>query len=226
MTYSTKKLGELIASVIKTLVFLFQKKTNNPVKVDEPKEQKLPIEIKEPPIEIKEPVVIETKNIEQEVKKDFVLEFIKGDAHLADNPIVKKIREIIRDEFNLGKLGECLNCTEYVQFRVKQKLGIDIKWPSDRPRHGGKWASVFERNNLYKILDLPKINCAVSFTTGISNNPEINEVGHVAFVEKINDDESIEISEVNWPNQGKYNERRLEKLQWKDKYKCRFIDFN
>lgn len=151
--------------------------------------------------------------------------FQKGEANLAVSPLVKKLRETIRDEFGLGRSGDCLNCTEYVQFSVKQKLNIDIKWPSERPRNGGKWAEILQRNNLYKILDAPKIHCAASFTTGISSNPKINEVGHVAFIEKVNDDGSVEISEANWPNQGKYSERKLEKWQWRDKYKCRFIDF-
>jgi len=212
-----QKMGELINGFVKTLALLFQKKVNTYTKFDEFKQKS--------PIEIKKPIVTETKNIEQEAKKDFILELIKGEAHLVDNPIAKKIRELIKDEFGLGKSGDCLNCTEYVQFRVKQKVGIDIKWPSDRPRNGGRWAVIFEKNNVYKTLDFPKINCAVSFTGGISNNSEINAIGHVAFVERVNDDSSIEISEANWPNQGKYNERRLERWQWKDKYKCRFIDF-
>lgn len=216
--WPTKNQVGVIVEFFKTLVLLFQKKQNNTAKIEKTEAQKQTIEIKES-------IAIETKNIEQKANPEIVLQFTKGDAHLADNTIVKKIRELIGDEFSLGKTGDCLNCTEYVQFKIKQTLGIDIKWPPDRPRNGGKWASIFEKNNLYKILNVPKINCAVSFTTGISNNPEINEVGHVAFVEKINEDESIEISEANWPNQGKYNERRLEKWQWKDKYKCHFVDF-
>ncbi len=174
-------------------------------------------------VKIEGPVI--SANPVKKIISEPAFEFIKGQPLFADNLIVKKLREIIGDEFKLGNSGDCLNCTEYVHFRVKQKLGIDIRWPSDRPRNGGKWAEIFKRNNLYNIFDAPKVNCAVSLTTGISANPEINEIGHVAFVEKVNEDNSIEISEANWPNQGKYNERRLEKWQWQDKYKCKFIDF-
>lgn len=154
-----------------------------------------------------------------------ILQFIRGEPYSANSPIVQKLRELIGDEFGLGRSGDYLNCTEYVQFRVKEKLGVHINWPSDRPRNGGKWASIFDRNNLYKTFDSPKINCAISFTAGISSNPATNDIGHVAFVEKVNEDFSVEISEANWPNQGKYNERRLEPWQWQGKYKCRFIDF-
>lgn len=168
---------------------------------------------------------IPTNDIEKNIP-GLVIESSKGQSLLPNSLIVKKLREIIGDEFKLGASGDCLNCTEYVQFKIKQKLGTDIKWPPDRPRNGGKWAEIFQKHGLYKILDTPKIWCAVSFTDGISSNPNINAIGHVAFVEKVNDDGSIEISEANWPNQGKYNERRLEKWQWQNKYKCRFIDFS
>lgn len=216
--WPTKKLGEMIEEVFKSLALLFiHKKPESTAKVDKLEQKN--------PAEIKEPIVVATKSIVPEIIAEPVWQFAKGEAYLVDHSTVKKLRELIGDEFGLGKSGDCLNCTEYVQFRVKQKLSIDIKWPPDRPRNGGKWASIFEKNNLYKISDSPKVNCAVSFTTGISSNPAINEIGHVAFIEKVNDDGSIEISEANWPNQGKYNERRLEKWQWQDKYKCRFIDF-
>lgn len=215
--WTTKKIGELIA---KSLAFLFQKKPSNFAKIEELEPQKLISDIKEP-------IAIKAESVAQEViATEPILQLTKGGVYLADNSLIKKLREFIGDEFGLGKSGDCLNCTEYVQFRVKQKLGIDIKWPLDRPRNGGKWAAIFERNNLYEIFDSPKVNCAASFTTGISSDSKINEVGHIGFVEKVNDDGSIEISEANWPNQGKYNERRLEKWQWQDKYKCRFIDFS
>jgi len=211
-----QKMNELINEFVKGLVLLFQKKKSNSVKEEGVVEQKLSDESRE---------VVETENTEKKVVTEIIFQFIKGEAHLADNPTVEKIRELIKDEFSLGKSGDCLNCTEYVQFRVKQKTGIDIKWPLDRPRNGGKWATIFERNNLYRVFDSPVVDCAVSFTDNISNNSETNKIGHVAFVEKVNDDDSIEISEANWPNQGKYNERRLEKSHWKDKYRCRFISF-
>lgn len=220
MSYPVKKLGKLIEKIIKSLVLLFQKnsKDSSKTKAVEPQNAI-------PDIEGITTISIE-KATQKITEKELILQLMKGEAYLADNLIVKKLREVIRDEFGLGKSGDCLNCTEFVQFRIKQKFGIEIKWPLDRPRNGGKWASIFEKNDLYKIFDLPRSNCAVSFTTGISNNPKINEIGHVAFVEKVNNDGSIEISEANWPNQGKYNERRLEKWQWQDKYRCRFIDFS
>lgn len=156
--------------------------------------------------------------------KDFV-QFVKGQAHLAASEITKKVREAIKDEFGLGKSGDNLNCTEYVMYQVKTKTDVLIKWPADRPRNGGKWADIFERNKLYTVLSEPQVNCAMCFTTGISSDSKINDVGHVAFVEEVLADGSIKISEANWPNQGKYNERPVSKADWQNKYKARFVKF-
>ena len=207
MPWPTKKLGELIEGFFKFLVLLFvQKESKTPIEIDEIKLPKPTTEIKKTTIEV----------VEQ------ILQFVKGTAYLADNPNVKKLRELISDEFGLGKSGDCLNCTEYVQFRVKQKLGINIKWPQDRPRHGGLWASIFEKTNLYKILKEPQINCAVSFASPNFSAP----YGHVAFVEEVMPDSSIKVSEANWPKNGIYNERVIIKEKWQNTYGAKFIDFS
>ena len=140
--------------------------------------------------------------------------------NLANDQNTIKLRKIIKDEFGGGAHGWDLQCTEYVHYKAQQ-VGIAIQWPSDRPRHGGKWAAIFERNKLYKVLDTPKAGCAMSFTGGLR---DLN-IGHVAFVEEVFKDESIKISEANWPPPGKYFERVLSKAEWKDKFKGRFIDF-
>lgn len=131
-----------------------------------------------------------------------------------------KVRKIIKDEFGGGARGDDLQCTEYVQYKIQQ-MGISIKWPQERPRHGGRWAGIFERSGQYKVLSEPKAGCAMSFTGGLKNS----NVGHVAFVEEVYQDNSIRISEANWPPPGTYFERILTKSQWQDKYKGKFIDF-
>jgi surface antigen len=148
--------------------------------------------------------------------------FKPREVNLTGSENTLKVRKIIRDEFGGGVNKYPLQCTEYVQYKIQQILGVTIQWPSDRPRHGGKWANIFEKNGLYKILDKPKAGCAMSFTAGLGT---ANEYGHIAFVEAVYDDESIDISEANWPPPGKYYERKLSKTEWQDKYKGKFIDF-
>src|SRR3989339_830610 len=86
---------------------------------------------------------------------------VAGFKYLFDNENTRKLREIIGDIFGLGARKDFLNCTEYVQYRIKIILGVTIKWPSDRPRDGGRWPVIFEKNKMYKILDEPKCHCAM-----------------------------------------------------------------
>jgi|GEM_PF-531555 len=144
-----------------------------------------------------------------------------GVQNLANDFNTVKLRKIINDEFGGGANGYDLQCTEYAQYKIKQ-LGFTIIWPSERPRHGGRWATIFENSGKYKVSSQPKAGSAMSFTSGLQNS----NIGHVAFVEEIYNDESIKISEANWPPPGKYNERILAKSLWQDKYKGRFIDFS
>lgn len=162
--------------------------------------------------------------VPKEDVQDAFPKFKIGVANLANDDNTIKLRKIINDEFGGSRNGWNLQCTEYAQFKVQQ-MGITIKWPADRPRHGGLWAGIFEKHGLYKVFDIPKAGCAMCFTTGF-RTPEMNATGHVAFVEQVFDDESIKITEANWPPPGKYNERRVPKAEWQDKYKCRFVGFS
>lgn len=148
-----------------------------------------------------------------------------GVPSLAGDAITLHVRTEIGDEYRGGRSRWELQCTEYVTYRVKTKLGVTIQWPVKSGRNGGKWAEMFETHKKYKILSEPKVNCAMSFTDGISADPKVNAIGHVAFVEEVNHDGSIKISEANWPRNGMYNERVLSKEKWKDQYKGRFIEF-
>lgn len=156
-----------------------------------------------------------------------IVDFTIGKTNLANNPSVIKLREIIGDEFGLGKLGTYLNCTEYALYMVKTRLGINIEWPAKikSGRNGGVWWKIFQDAGKYKITTEPKENCVICLTDNISSKQEDNLIGHIAFVEKVFPDGSIKISEANWPPPGTYNERTLEKEKWKNKYKAQFIDF-
>ncbi len=155
-----------------------------------------------------------------------VVEFVIGQTNLVTSDITKKIREVIKDVLNGAKSGYELQCTEYVSYRLKTKLGVDINWPVQSGRNGGVWWKIFQDARLYKIISDPKANCAMCFTAGISQNPEINAIGHVAFVEEVYPDGSIKISEANWPNEGKYSERTISKDKWLNQYKAKFVDFS
>jgi len=162
---------------------------------------------------------------EKKLNNDSIINLQVGVPNLLGDTTTKEIRRIIGDEFNLGKAGLYLNCTEYVQYKVKEKLGINIEWPVKSGRNGGKWAAIFKKYNRYKILTSPEINYAMCLTTGISNNSATNKIGHVAFVERVYSNETVRVSEANWPRNGIYNERSIPKWKWKNQYKARFVKF-
>lgn len=164
-----------------------------------------------------------TSEMKRNLSKDPPIIFDIGRKNLATSENTKRVREFINHAFGHTEAsGVSLQCVEYVHYKVKKEIDVDIVWPSDRPRHGGRWVHIFKKNNMYKILDEPIFNSAMSFT-----NPNFNKpYGHVAYVDEVFPDGSIMISEANWPHKGIYNERPLSKQQWsQEKWGAKFIDF-
>lgn len=168
--------------------------------------------------------VVQTERVVKEDISNELPQFKIAVANLANDLNTAKLRKIIDDEFGGSINSWDLQCTEYVCYKLRQ-MRVRISRPAERPRHGGKWADIFERHGLYKVLTEPKAGCAMCFTTGFKS-AAMNETGHVAFVEQVLEGGSVKISEANWPQPGKYNERVVPVSEWRDKYKCRFIDFS
>lgn len=161
----------------------------------------------------------------QETKNTEYTNLPLGVANLHGDARTKAIRDSIGDMYGGGVNGWELQCTEYVTYRVQEVCEVLINWPVSSGRHGGKWGSIFLKYGTYPVFMTPRVHAAMSFTTGISSSAATNAVGHVAFVEEVYDDQSIKISEANWPRNGIYNERILTKSEWKDKYKAQFVTF-
>ncbi|MBO1103826.1 CHAP domain-containing protein [Enterococcus faecalis] len=82
------------------------------------------------------------------------------------------------------------NCTQYVYNRITQ-LGKHI----DLTMGNGKdWGTTGQARG-YEVSRTPKAGTAVSFPAGVLGADSV--YGHVAFVEKVNQDGSIYISEMN-----------------------------
>lgn len=218
--WPTKKLGEILLEIASAVLRFFttqEVKTKNknteifhPQK-QEPKTDKLPLQ--------------ETGIVDSARNKngDEILQSLiarKGQPNLAREEVTEKIREFINREFGLNFDKDCLQCVEYVQFRILQKLGKKIDWPIKSGRDGGKWGEIFKEHPIYKVSEHPLINAAASF-----NASSLGIYGHIAFVENIFPDGDIEVSEVNLPRAGIYQVRRLPISMWRDKYGARFITF-
>lgn len=151
---------------------------------------------------------------------EYVPEFIIGQPNYCKSANTVAVRAIIDDEFRGGRHRWDLQCTEYVQYKLNQ-IGIKIDWPIQHSRNGGRWSIIFNKYEMYDVSDEPSEHSAMCFTSGVGTS-----VGHVAFVESVEKNGTINISEVNWPGDGKYNERKMQKHEWRDKYKGKFVRFS
>ena len=135
-------------------------------------------------------------------------EFRIGQENSVDHPNTAHVRAILGDTFSIGRSEFPLQAGEYALYRLWKK-GIRIEWPTIRPRVPGLW---------HKILKgTPKIHVGVTPKAGsIMEYMLNNDVGHLAYVEAVFPDNTIAISEVNFPDSGIYNERELTKEEWKE----------
>lgn len=132
--------------------------------------------------------------------------FIIGDANTAEEPNTERVRAIIGDEFSFGEAVLPLQAEEYVLYKLIRN-GIDISWGSFRPRSAGYWAAATVGiPNVERKIE-PQPRTAIEWTMHDGK-------GHIAFVESVTTDGALTISEVNWPEQGIYNERVLVREEW------------
>jgi len=158
-------------------------------------------------------------------KNKHPLKLINKQYYGHKSPETIAIRDHINDLFGQRKNGSDLQCTEYTYYRVLCS-GHKIEWKRTSGRDGGSWPEAV--SDKYKRLDTPVVGGTISIPKNI-----LPPYGYVSYVEKVNADLSINISEANWgPNNkdlGHYWERTLSMLGrkgWKDHYKAKFIDFN
>lgn len=150
---------------------------------------------------------------------DLLPQFIHGESNLAGGENTKRVREYIKYEFGLNFDTDCLQCVEYAQYRVKQKLGIWIEWPIKSGRDAKYWPSIL--GHRYKVSEIPVVNSVASFDA-----PSLGVHGHVVFVENVFPKGEIEVSEVNLPRDGIYNLKRMAPAMWRDRYNGKFISFS
>lgn len=98
------------------------------------------------------------------------------------------------------------NCTDWVAYRAKDRLGITLAALGNAKQ----WDDNGSSKN-YTVDDTPESGDAAVWNSG--------DYGHVAFVEKVNNDGSVNVSEYNKAGTGIYSTRNNVRA---DKY----VDFN
>ncbi len=140
--------------------------------------------------------------------------FTIGEENSVDHPNTAQVRTILDDVFGIGCSEFPLQAGEYVLYRLWRK-GIHLVWPETRPRIPGLWHKILKGSEQVHIGVTPKVGTVMEYMI----SPEI---GHLALVDAVFPDDTIIISEANFPDSGIYNERVLTKEEWKD-YKPLFL---
>lgn len=146
--------------------------------------------------------------------------FTIGQENDAIDPTTARVRAMIEDEFSYGEGEAPLQAEEYVLYKLARN-GIRPVWPNVRPRTAGSWARILKGVDGVRIGSEPSARAVVEWE--LKN--EGGGKGHVAFVEAVYPDESIQISEANWPERGIYNERVMVQEEW-TKLDPTFISFS
>lgn len=131
--------------------------------------------------------------------------FAIGQENDAHDPTTARVRAMIEDEFSYGEGDTPLQAEEYVLYKLARN-GIHPKWPTVRPRAAGAWTRILRGAEGVRVASEPSARSIVEW--------EEEGKGHVAFIEAVYPDESIQLSEANWPDRGIYNERVMAKEEW------------
>ncbi|MBI4086716.1 hypothetical protein HY416_01905 [Candidatus Kaiserbacteria bacterium] len=132
--------------------------------------------------------------------------FMIGEENGAHDINTVRLRSVIDDEFSAGLTQLPLGAHEYVYYRLLRR-GVHLAWPDIRPRTPGAWAKILSTVSSAKIGDEPSVGSVMEFVLS-------DEKAHLAYVDKVFND-SIQISEADWPSHGIYNERVLVEAEWK-----------
>lgn len=135
-------------------------------------------------------------------------EFTIGLANGPDDPNTIRLRTMIGDVFGGGVLEYALQAGEYVVYKLKRK-GIVVPWTAARPRVPGRWHVLLKGIRGVHSGVTPKTGAIMECTLH-------NDIGHVAYVEAVFPNETISISEANYPDSGIYNERTLTRDEWRE----------
>jgi hypothetical protein len=141
--------------------------------------------------------------------------FTIGEVNEAHDPTTERVRAMIEDAFSFGEGELPLQAEEYVLYKLRRN-GVVPTWPLVRPRAPGSWANIVQQSPGVTIESTPSPRAVLEYT--------VEGRGHLAFVEAVFPDQTIQISESNWPERGIYNERVLVVEEWQ-KLNPAFIRF-
>lgn len=136
-------------------------------------------------------------------------DFVVGEPNDTDSINTLRTRACIGNEFHADKAELPLTAGEYVLYRLYKKGVRTVPWPDARPRIPGIWHELLRGREQVYITIEPQGGSIMEYVR------EGGE-GHLAFVEAVFPDDTISLSEVDYPDQGIYNERVLSREEWRE----------
>lgn len=134
-------------------------------------------------------------------------EFVIGEEQSVDHPNTARVRTVLGDIFGLQRSNFPLQAGEYILYQLWKK-DIYITWNEVRPRVPGLWHKILKGTRGVHVGVVPKVGSIMEYMLH-------DDMGHLAYVEAVFPDDTITISECNFPDSGIYNERELLKEEWK-----------
>lgn len=138
-------------------------------------------------------------------------ELKKGEVHDESDPATVRLRALIGDEFGAGESALPLQPEEYVLYRLFRK-GVRVAWPQVRPRTPGKWAEILSPVLNVVISPSPSVGAVLEFL--LPSEAEGGARGHLVYVEAVFPDQSLQLSEVGWKEEGVFSEHILAREEW------------
>ncbi len=133
--------------------------------------------------------------------------FVASVSYDAEHPDTVKLRACIDDEFGGARGEHALSPSEYVHYRLKQNKRA-VAWGNVRLRIPGTWQRKLKGGIGVHIGIAPKTESIMEYI--------VDDVGHLAFVEAVFPDGSMNITEIGKYNDSTYTEDTLQSEQWKE----------
>ncbi len=130
-----------------------------------------------------------------------------GYTYGAEHSESRKLRNYIADSFSGDRSGAPLMGVEYVTYKLK-RAGRTIAWPESFNRLPGTWQR--------KLRGVRGIHIDVMPHTGSVMEYIIDDVGYVAYVEKVAPDLKISVSGIGLTNESQYTEQVLPHSVWRE----------
>ena len=132
--------------------------------------------------------------------------FVIGEENNAGDPNTERVRAIIDDTFSYGEGTLPLQAEEYILYKLRRN-GVLVAWNAVRPRVAGTWKEITATMPNVEQSTLPRPRSVMEILLSDGR-------GHLVFIESVYPDGTLQLSEVNWPERGIYNERALVKEEW------------